>query len=354
MEAIERAWSVRYAEAASNGAPVIGVVGADLPPALPAALGALPVELSGFVGSASDEARELLGAATDAAALGILTQVLDGRFDFLTGLVVCRDSSASLNLFYVLRGLRDAGRLPFPVHLCQILRLRRPSTVAFNEIQLRTTVDEMSRWLDAAFSVDAYRGAWQRYADLDAAMRALRQRRRDGGGLAGSTFLQAVGVATAYPPEAARALLHDVPETRTNGPRLFYTGSAQRQPDLYRAVEELGTIVGEDHDGGDLRYGGPPPPEPTDDVFPALAAWLVDRPPAAPTASLAERREWTAREFTTTRADVLLAVVREHDDGPAWDLPGQRAKVGGRVAACVRQPATNFDDVIAAVKEVLA
>ncbi|MFG1922778.1 2-hydroxyacyl-CoA dehydratase [Cryptosporangium sp. NPDC048952] len=318
-----RAYVERYEAAGALAGPVVGVVGGDLPPSLVAGLGAHPVRLAGTGEAPSSAALDLLGAATDAPVLSILTQILDGRFDYLAGLVVCRDSVGSLNLFYVLRGLR----LPFPVHLCQVLHLDRPSTVAFNAGQLRRTVDVVGRWVGVEFDADRQHDAANRYAALDDTLRALQQRRRTTGTVRGTTFLQCVGIAATYPPEEARRLVEAVGDEEAPAFRLFYTGSTQHHPDLYRAVEDRGAnIVGEDHDWGDLHLNGGP---------------------AGPSATQTARAGWTAQEFRACRADALLAVVREHDTGPAWDVPGQRAAVEPS-AVCLRQQ-NNYDDVLDAV-----
>ncbi|WP_324278077.1 hypothetical protein [Blastococcus brunescens] len=52
-----------------------------------------------------------------------------------------------------------------------------------------------------------------------------------------------------------------------------------------------------------------------------------------------------------SRADLLLAVVREHDEAPAWDFPAQEAAAGVPAVQLARQPyRTDADELRGALR----
>jgi hypothetical protein len=122
----------RVRDRVAAGTPVVGVVGADVPPELVEAAGAVAVRLTGEPEPPSAEALHVLGAAVDAPTLTLLTRLLAGGATGLAGLVVSRDCQSSLALFYALRELRrlDPERELPPVHLLDLLHLPRASTTS--------------------------------------------------------------------------------------------------------------------------------------------------------------------------------------------------------------------------------
>lgn len=325
---------------AAAGRPVVGVVGADVPAELVEAAGAVAYRLHGSPDLMADEARAILGAALDPVAHSVLTRLLDGSLAFLTGLVVSRDSQASLQLFYALRELRrlePARRLP-PVVLLDLLHLPTTHTARYDEVRLRQLAEHLAGWTGTPATSDRLADAVRAVGRVRALLRrvgALRGEAR----LTGTAALHSVGVATALPAADAVPLLEQVVTEAAEVPaarRLFLTGSGQDTDELYRALEEeLGwLVVGEDHDWGPLAL----PAEPAGPDLASLAAAYRDRGPAAPTASIACRAAATAERIREARADLLLAVVREHDEAPAWDFPAQVAAVGVPAVLLARQP----------------
>jgi benzoyl-CoA reductase/2-hydroxyglutaryl-CoA dehydratase subunit BcrC/BadD/HgdB len=322
----------------ASAPPVIGVVGADLPRQLVLAAGAVPHRILGsWHGAVSRDASELLGAA-DAVAGRILDELLAGRHDTIAGLVVCNDSAANLRLFYVLRILAERGRIPFPVHLLDAPR-------GAGEPRRRFVTGRYARL--AAFCggitgspVDAaaLAAAAARELALGASLRRLRQRRL-AGGCTGVAALAAYREAAQRPPEEAIPIV-DAAAGRADGAavRVFVTGSAHPDPSLYAVVEDAGAvIVGEDFDTGDAAWLGDAVPDgETDAVFATLAERHLARPPLAARSTSAERAALLAARVAETGAAAVAALVREHDDAPAWDLPAQRAAVRVPVAARIR------------------
>ncbi|MGY1812324.1 2-hydroxyacyl-CoA dehydratase [Blastococcus sp. SYSU D00820] len=339
---------------AAAGRPVVGIVGADVPAELVAAAGAVGYRLHGSPDRVSAEARAVLGAALDPVAHSVLTRLLDGELAFLTGLVVSRDSQASLQLFYALRELRrlePARDLP-PVVLLDLLHLPTAHTARYDEERLAQLAGVLAGWTGTAPSPGRLAAAAAeagRVRDLLRRVSALRREAAPRG--TGTTALHAVGVAGALPAGEAAALLEavlDEADELPAGRRVFLTGSGQDTDELYRALEEeLGClVVGEDADWGDLAL----PPDPAGADLGALATAYRDRGPAAPTASIPARAAATAQRVRDSGAELLLAVVREHDEAPAWDFPAQAAAAGVPAALLARQPyRTAADDLRAAV-----
>ncbi|SOD98338.1 2-hydroxyacyl-CoA dehydratase family protein [Blastococcus haudaquaticus] len=326
---------------AAGGTPVVGVVGADVPAELVEAAGAVAYRLHGSPDVVSDEARAVLGAALDPVAHSVLTRLLDGSLAFLAGLVVSRDSQASLQLFYALRELRrlEPGRGLPPVVLLDLLHLPTGHTARYDEVRLRQLAGQLTRWTGTPATPDRLAGAVGAAGEVRALLREVGSLRREAR-LTGTTALHAVGVATALPAADAVPLLRqvvvgavgEVPAAR----RVFVTGSGQDTDELYRALEqEIGClVVGEDHDWG--ASAGPAEPAGAD--LAALGVAYRDRGPAAPTASIARRAAATAEAVRGARAELLLAVVREHDEAPAWDFPAQAAAVDVPAVLLARQP----------------
>jgi benzoyl-CoA reductase/2-hydroxyglutaryl-CoA dehydratase subunit BcrC/BadD/HgdB len=329
---------------ADAGRPVLGVVGADVPVELVTASGALSYRLHGSPDRVTDEAHEVLGASLDPVAHSILSQLLDGSLAFLTGVVVSRDSQASLQLFYALRELRrlEPHRPIPPVVLLDLLHLPTVHTARYDEARLHRLADELAGWTgvaptahrlaEASAVVGRVRTLLRRVSDLRRGPRPV---------LTGTQVLRVLGATTALPPEDAVPLLEQVLADAAGGAlvpagrRVFLTGSAQDTDEVHRALEEADClVVGEDSDWGDLALTV----EPDGADLASLAVAYRDRGPAAATAPIERRAAWTAEQVRRCAADVLLAVVREHDEAPAWDFPAQAAAAGVPAALLARQP----------------
>lgn len=325
---------------AAAGRPVVGVVGADVPTELVEASGAVSYRLHGSPDLVSDEARAILGTALDPVAHSVLTRLLDGSLAFLTGLVISRDAQSSLQLFYALRELRriDPARPLPPVVLLDLLHLPTPHTARYDEVRLAQLADQLAGWTGTPVTPGRLADAVRAVGRVRALLREV-DALRVAGRLTGTTALHAVGVATALPAVDAVPLLGQVVVEAVGlpaAPRIFLTGSGQDTDALYRTLEGvLGClVVGEDHDWGVLAL----PADASAPELPALALAYRDRGPAAATSSIRRRAAATADRARDRRADLLLAVVREHDEAPAWDFPAQESAVDVPAVLLARQP----------------
>lgn len=336
--------------------PRIGVVGADVPRQLVLACGAVPLRIFGsWTGGVSREASELLGAADVVAARvldGILSDAQKRPLAY-DGLVVCNDSLANLRLFYVLRMLADRGRLPFTVHLLDAPRGRSEHLQRFVARQYMRLTDMITGITGRPVDRSSLRDAADRESALGDALRVLRQRRLERT-VSGTAALQAYQVAAQDTPEAAIkqvTALAGTPQAPpvllgTAGPAargaeavgpaadpvpVYVTGSSHPDDSVYAALEEAGAIVvSEDHDAGDAAWiGASVDATSLEEACHALAGLHALRPPSAARSLSAERTQHMVAEVRRTEAVGVVALVRELDDGPAWDLTEQRRALAG-------------------------
>ncbi|WP_439658379.1 2-hydroxyacyl-CoA dehydratase [Lentzea sp. HUAS TT2] len=308
---------------AASGEFVIGCVGQDVPVELVTAAGALPVRLAGRPGMDVTPGETYLGRGVDPSALSVLTRLLTGEYGRLDRLLVSRDCEASLRLFYAVRELRrlEPGLGLPETHLVDVLHLPHWTTTRYVGSRFAELVAVLERWTGTRLTAPRIASAIMLHdarRDLWRAVSALRRDLR-------LTGVQALAVFGAVLPvtehnRLLRALLRSDLDVHT-GRRIFLTGSSHDNPEVYRSLEELGSVVvGEDHDWGDLlatRLVG----EPT------LAA-LVERyqynGPTAARASIAARAAHTAQAAADCGAELVLSYVRRNDDAPPWDFPAQK------------------------------
>lgn len=338
-------------------APRIGIIGADAPRQILLAAGATPVRLFGaWSGDISREAAELLGAA-DAVAARVLDVVLSGRHDSLAGLVVCNDSAANLRVYYVLRLLAERGRIPYPVQLLDTPRGGGPHVNLFVARQYERLAGFVSGCTCQALDAESLAAAAVRENSLGEALERVRERRVSGA-LSGSAALRCYAAAAQLAPEQALAAIDVIQQDDVPGTLLpvFMTGSSHPDTTVYEALEQSGIgIVGEDHDAGDAAWIGQTADAASPgEAFRALAELHAQRPPSASRSLTSERTEHLLAEVRRTGAAGVVALVRDLDDGPVWDLPGQRealAAGGTWLAGVVRVPA---DGAAAAAAELIA
>ncbi|MFD4323283.1 2-hydroxyacyl-CoA dehydratase family protein [Nocardioides sp. NPDC058538] len=341
----------------TGAVPRIGIVGDDVPRQLVLATGAVPQRLLGsWHEPVSAESGELLGTV-DAAAGRILDGVLSGRHDDLAGLLVCHDSQANLRIFYVLRILAQRGRLPFPVHLVDAPRLGSPTARRFVGRQYSRLLEFCERVTGDRADTRSLHHAAERELALGRALEAMRERRRTGG-CTGAAALRAYRAAVATPPEdAVGAVTEAQAPTAPGATPVYVTGSNHPDPGLYDVLERTGdvVVVGEDHDTGDLAWLGVAVEAPTiGEVIDGLAAAHLARPAAATGGLAAARAAYTATCAEQTHARAALALVREHDDAPAWDLPHQRLELRRRGVPLVARTRIRPGDPFAAAQEGIA
>lgn len=339
-------------------APVIGIVGGDVPRQLVLAAGAIPRRLLGsWSGPVSDRAASLLGAV-DPVAARILTELLAPAATLPAALVVCNDSSAHLRLFYVLRLLRDEG-LP-PVHLLDLPRRDSAEARRFAAVQLRALAEFCAEVTGRLPTAAALGTAADAEREVGAAVAALRDRRRTTPpAVTGTTALAALIAAQTLPPADAVARLEAAVEAVDPAAvRVHVTGSGHPDPSVYAAIEQAGSvIVSDDVDTGDLAWFG----ETAGGDLAAACTHLADRhftrAVAAPVSLTAERAAGARLRAAAGGAEVAVSIRRVGDDGPAWDLPAARkelADVGIPVVGCAIADAGGLAEVRATIQALRA
>lgn len=317
----------------TTAAPRIGLVGADSPPELVRAAGAVPVRLgrpSGLDAEACERASLLLGA-TDPAAVAVLAGLLSGSYD-VDAVVCSRDREASLRTYYVLRELRARGEALPPVHLVDIVHLPREASLRYDVAQLEQLADVLRGWTGS----DPRPGladACRDLGELRSLLVRLHRRRREGR-VSGTRAQLLQEAASVLPAEEAAAGLHSELEAARTRPvddraALFLSGSDPLDGGVHRMVEDRGwRVCGEDGDHGALRL--------TVDVsgdavvtggLTALARAYRDRGPDSATSSAAARADYASRAVREAGAAAVLVQVRRHDEGPLWDLPALREQL---------------------------
>lgn len=325
------------------GECLVGVVGSDVPRQIILASQATPVRIFGtWDGPISAEAAQMLGAV-DAVATRILGELLSGSHDRLSGLVISNDSMANLRLFYVARLLSQQGRLPFPVQLVDAPRGAgepRRRFVTYQFAQLAQFTAEIS---GRAPSAESTLSAAEQEQEVGAALRRMRQRRLSGQ-CSGAEALRAYRAAMQHTPEEAVRIIDDAVTTGLDdAQRIFITGSSHPDESLYAVLESTGTvIVSEDHDAGDSSWIGEAVHQAdVETLLEQLASHHAARPPLAARALSHERVDHLRRRIEETHCVGAAALIRELDDAPVWDLPGQKQELRAQsipLAAQVRIP----------------
>ncbi|GAA2749365.1 2-hydroxyacyl-CoA dehydratase family protein [Amnibacterium kyonggiense] len=319
--------ALRRAEA---GDAVVGIVGRDVPAVLVAAAGGVPFRIPAEEADTA-EAAEYLGGAVDRAALLVAAAMLAGRYDALRGVLVAHDSEASVRLAAALHELHRRGRIRVPVLLVDQVHLPRESTLRFNTGRLLGMVETVEGWTGSSITAASLAAAWDGRSATVAALRRIRDARSAPDGPTGTAALHAYGV-TAAGEDAGVDADGALDAREAAALPVWLTGSAPISDRLYRLVESAGAvIVGEDHDWGDPVASDDPGdvvPRTREEAALAAASARLHGDPASATSSMAARAAATAAGVGRTGARALLAVVRDHDDGPLWDWSRQRAAAG--------------------------
>jgi benzoyl-CoA reductase/2-hydroxyglutaryl-CoA dehydratase subunit BcrC/BadD/HgdB len=320
----------------TTSAPVIGVVGNDVPRQLLLALGAVPHRLTGsWTGPVDPDAQQLLGA-TDAAVARLLTELRSDARP-LDALVVCNDTQAHLRLFYVLR----ATGSNVPVHLLDMPRDASEPARRFARSQLDALAAFCATVTGRALDAGSLAAAADAEAAVGDALRRLRSRRRAHLPLcAGAEALVAIQDAARLAPADAVARLNAAGTPMSSGAvRVHLTGSSHPDAAFYRDLESDGrcVVVSEDHDTGDAAWlGEAVRGETTEHVLEGLIDAHFARVTTSATASGAERAAFTRDIAREAGADAVAAIIRELDEAPLWDLADQRDALGGIPFVSVR------------------
>lgn len=306
----------------SDVAPVIGVVGNDVPRQIVLAAGARPHRLTGLWDAPADPQWVDLLGGTDPVAATIAEELAATPLD---GLLVSNDSQAHLRLFYVLRATGPA----VPVHLVDLPRRDSPGARRFLRHQFAALAGFCAEITGRAVDRESLAAAAAAEAALGGELDRLRERRRaEPPTCSGTDALRALLTAMrASPGEAIEAVRAAGRATDgTAGRRIHVTGSNHPDPRAYAALEAAGlVVVSEDHDTGDGAWlGVSATGASVDEVFERLIDAHFARIPAAATGLGSDRARTTRKLATDAGADVVVALIRDLDEAPLWDVADQR------------------------------
>lgn len=326
---------------------VVGIIGTDVPEEPIRAAGLHPFRIVGEPGAPTPNADRFVERAVDPLARSIFERLLDGTYGWLSRLVLCHDSDATVRLYYYLRELRRIEpdrRLP-ELAFVDVLHQPARTSAVYTRRRLAGFVEALGRW----------GGQPVRDEDVHAEIVAANERRRllrelaelravDPPRLTGSEALAVIGAGSMMTQEDHLACLRELIDeladpdpaaaptgglagkAGTDPVRLFVTGSAHDGPGWYDTVEASGAIiVGEDHANGNAGAIGTID-EQTDPLT-ALAAFYQRRTVGSARTSITRRAEATASGAVAAGADGVLCLLRRQDPAPHWDVAAQRARL---------------------------
>lgn len=339
LQELSSAYADRSATAArwrSSEHPVIGYVGADVPVELLTAAATVPLRLAGDPTADRTLGDRYLGTGLDPVARSVLSGLLAGAYP-IDCLVVSRDCEASLRLFYAVRELRrvePALALP-ETWLVDILHLPHRTTTAYNTVRIAQLRDHLGDWTGRRVDDGVLAAAIEAHDEQRALLAELaRLRHARPAAMSGTQFLAVVGAGTAMPVadhiKLLRALLGEAGATGLAGPgrRAFLTGSSHDTASVYRAIEEHDvTIVGEDHDWGELLFTRRTGPLSAGAAAGTLVEALAERyqynGPSAARSTVRARAAHAAERSRECGAELLICYARRHDEAPSWDFSRQ-------------------------------
>ncbi|MDE2403575.1 MAG: 2-hydroxyacyl-CoA dehydratase [Sphingomonadales bacterium] len=292
------------ARALAAGRKPVRTLGFDAPRARLIAAGFQPVRLVAPRLAATPRADAIMGSAEIGPRGRRLLEALVAPARPHVPLLITQADNDQAQIFAALRELGRLGEpVPEHVHFCDLLHLDRPESHRYNAARLA----QLDDWLVALG------GTRPDAASLAAAETELAEQRtllarldreRIAGGVAGSTFLDAVAATAVLPPQEANALiagLVDGTGAVPEGCRVLLCGTPQEGSELARAIETAGgAIVGEYHSWGlAFAQGVTTPPR-------------VQSPRALGT---------RLAELVAARApDLVLHLAIDGDEAAPWDI----------------------------------
>jgi hypothetical protein len=300
--------------AAQAGAHVVGYVGNDVPVALIAAAGALPVRLRGVAGRATPRATEFLESAHLPEMRDIVEQWLSGALDFIDAVVFPRsDDSAQRIYYYVceLQRRRICGG-PKPL-LYDVAGIERPTSHQYTLESTRRLAQELG-------SQESRIGqALERVARREALLAELRGRRVQPAPLPGSLAWRIVRAAACDWREdfdaALQAWLARAP-VLSGCRRLMLAGDIAPTDALHLAIETAGGSVVIELTESDPVAS----PSPGDPVARIATQFHARR---SPVLAMREDPDWLADRARGARADGVVFWLIEEDEALPWEIARQ-------------------------------
>ena len=248
----------------AEGKKVVGELGGDVPDEFIIAAGMLPVHVYADPEKPLVETNTYLEYAFDPVVRAQFEKIVDGTYkEQIDYLAISNSTDVIIRIFLYLRELhRQEPEKPVPpVEFIDWLFTRNRIHQVRNELTLDIFKKAVEGWAGRSIADEEIAEAAKICnADRQALRQMAELRRGQEVRISGSEALVIIGSAFFMERKEHTELVKQVVEDAKkwpvlDGPRVYFTGSAQEDTALYDMIEETGmVIVGEDHDWGDRYY----------------------------------------------------------------------------------------------------
>ena len=306
-----QAFATRADGVRPEGRALVGLFGEGLPRALPAALGALAVDVKApplsdaADGPVARVVRTVAEPFLDRYTERFLHRFAAGAFDHFASLIFARGDVAALAAYQYALEMRRQGMVPEGgprLHLWNLLHDTRPAAARYNAGELARLVAHLAETLGSEPDAERLEAAVGAEADRQRHLQALPP--------GGAEAFVARNAARWMTPEAHCAALGEVPPGR--GPKIALVGTACDVPVLHELCAPFGQVVADLQDYGRC----PPQPARAEDLLGEIV-----RDPLAPR-TIPPAGFTGALEAGIAGADLVIASVDRNDDSFGWELPG--------------------------------
>lgn len=275
---------------AESGKAVIGYLCCFAPPELISAAGAIPYRISGEPGMSTAPAEAYVEPYGCTYVRNILTRAVEGRLDFLDGLVIAHSCDMVQRLYGIWTYYHP---LPYS-YLFNVPHQLSPWAQRFFKRELGFFRESLEAFTGNAVDPKKLNDTVCVYNRNRALVRALYDlRRQTNPALEGSEMLELLLAGGALPPEKFAALLNkklaDIKRQKppdSKRPRVMVWGSIIDDPLFYAMIEEAGAVIVTDDTcigfrtwEKDVPLSGDPDQDLTDHYFVNFQCPRTDRGP---------------------------------------------------------------------------
>ena len=320
-----------------SGRTVLGTLCSYVPVEIMHSLGVLPVRIWGQAGDV-DAADSLLQPFVCPPVRHLMALGLEGRYDFLDGIVHCYTCDATCGLYNIwVRNIRPGFH-----HLISLPYMALPESLEYAKAEFGAFITGLEGFTGRRFSHRDLERSMTLYTEARSRI-AEAYRLKAGGVPLGypdihrmNLCLQTLPVETVLPclEERLEAAGRMEPET-VRGRRLLLSGSVILDTALVEFVEDSGcSIVADDTCLGyrllkDTSGGG-------DDPLEALTRYYLERTPCASRADFPARRAYLLEVLERFEVDGVLFVHQKFCDPHLADYPFLKEIIDGTGIPCLQ------------------